>query len=211
MTSARLRRLRPLPTAAAGLLIAMMLLGTAPPEHTDTDDGSLAGQILIAAPTMGDPRFLHTVILLLRHDRNGAFGIVINRPIEQRTIKSLLEGTGYQATGVDGSLLVFAGGPVQPELGFVVHSTEYRRPDTLAVGLDVAMTADKEILRDIGRHQGPKKSLFAFGYAGWGPGQLEGEIDHHDWFTTTGDPKLIFDDDRGNLWDEAMARRTREL
>ena len=192
--------------------MAAMLLGTAPPEHTDdTDAGSLAGQILIAAPTMGDPRFFHAVILLLRHDRNGAFGIVINRPIEQRTIKSLLEGTGDQAAGVDGSLLVFAGGPVQPELGFVVHSAEYRRPDTLAVGLEVAMTADKEILRDIGRHQGPKKSLFAFGYAGWGPGQLEGEIDHHDWFTTTGDPKLIFDDDRGNLWDEAMARRTREL
>jgi putative transcriptional regulator len=211
MTSARLRRLRSLPIAAAGLLMAVMLPGTAPPEHTDTDAGSLAGQILIAAPTMGDARFFHTVILLLRHDRNGAFGIVINRPIEQRTIKSLLEGTGDQAAGVDGSLLVFAGGPVQPELGFVVHSAEYHRPDTLAVGLDVAMTADKEILRDIGRHQGPKKSLFAFGYAGWGPGQLEGEIDHHDWFTTTGDTKLIFDDDRDHLWDEAMSRRTREL
>jgi putative transcriptional regulator len=210
MTFACLGRLRPLSIAAAGLLMAVMLLGTAPPEHTDTDDGSLAGQILIAAPTMGDPRFFHAVILLLRHDQNGAFGIVINRPIEQRTIKSLLEGTGDQAAGIDGSLLVFAGGPVQPELGFVVHSTEYHRPDTLAVGV-VAMTADKEILRDIGRHQGPKKSLFAFGYAGWGPGQLEGEIDHHDWFTTTGDPKLIFDDDRDHLWDEAMARRTREL
>ena len=190
--------------------MAVMLLGTAPPEHTDTDDGSLAGQILIAAPTMGDPRFFHTVILLLRHDRNGAFGIVINRPIEQRTIKSLLEGTGDQAAGVEGSLLVFAGGPVQPELGFVVHSAEYHRPDTLSVG-EVAMTADKEILRDIGHHRGPKKSLFALGYAGWGAGQLEDEIDNRDWFTTTGDPKLIFDDDRGNLWDDAMARRTREL
>ncbi len=90
--SARLRRLRSLPIAAAGLLTAVMLLGTAPPERTDdTDTGSLAGQMLIAAPTMGDPRFFHTVILLLRHDRNGAFGIVINRPIEQRSIKSLLE------------------------------------------------------------------------------------------------------------------------
>ncbi len=105
---------------------------------------------------------------------------------------------------------MFAGGPVQPELGFVVHSAEYHRSDTLEVG-DVAMTADKDILRDIGHHKGPKKCLFALGYAGWGPGQLEGEIDHHDWFTTTGDPKLIFDDDRGDLWDNAMARRTREL
>jgi putative transcriptional regulator len=108
-------------------------------------------------------------------------------------------------------VLVFAGGPVQPELGFVVHSADYHRLDTLTVGLDVAMTADKEILRDIGHHKGPKKSIFAFGYAGWGPGQLEGEIGRQDWFTTTGDPKLIFDDDRGDLWDKAMARRTREL
>jgi putative transcriptional regulator len=207
MASARLSRLRRLPVAAL-LLLAPMLLGTAPPEHADT--GSLAGQILIAAPDIGDPRFHHAVILMLRHDKNGAFGIIINRPVEQRTIQRLLEGTGEPAEGVEGSLVVFAGGPVQPQLGFVVHSTEYHRPDTLTVG-EVAMTADKEILRDIGHHHGPKKTLFALGYAGWGAGQLEDEIDRHDWFTTTGDPKLIFDDDRDNLWDDAMARRTREL
>ncbi len=208
MAFPRLSRPRLRPVAAA-LLMAAMLTAAAPPEHTDT--GSLAGQILIAAPTIGDPRFYHAVILLLRHDGNGAFGIVLNHPLEQRSIKSLLEATGEHDSGVEGSLQVFAGGPVQPELGFVVHSPEYHRFDTLSVGLDVAMTADKEILRDIGHHKGPKKSLFAFGYAGWGPGQLEGEIAHHDWFTTTGDPKLIFDDDRGDLWDDAMARRTREL
>jgi putative transcriptional regulator len=208
MAFPRLSRPR-LPPVAAALLMAAMLTAAAPPEHTDT--GSLAGQILIAAPTIGDPRFYHAVILLLRHDGNGAFGIVLNHPLEQRSIKSLLEATGEHDSGVEGSLQVFAGGPVQPELGFVVHSPEYHRFDTLSVGLDVAMTADKEILRDIGHHKGRKKSLFAFGYAGWGPGQLEGEIAHHDWFTTTGDQKLIFDDDRGDLWDDAMARRTREL
>jgi putative transcriptional regulator len=208
MASSRLFGRRSLPIAAA-FLAAALLLGAAPPEHTDT--GSLAGQILIAAPTIADPRFYHTVILMLRHDNSGAFGIVINRPIERRSIKSLLEATGDHDPGVDGDLVVFAGGPVQPELGFVVHSADYHSLGTLAVGLDVAMTANKEILRDIGHHKGPKKSLFAFGYAGWGPGQLESEIDRHDWFTTTGDPKLIFDDDRGNLWDDAMARRTREL
>jgi putative transcriptional regulator len=75
----------------------------------------------------------------------------------------------------------------------------------------VAMTASRQILRDIGHHRGPEKSLFALGYAGWGPGQLEGEIARHDWFTTPEEPKLIFDDDRENLWEDAMARRTREL
>ena len=207
MSCPHLRSLRSLPATAA-LLAVVMLIGAAPPEHTDT--GSLAGQILIAAPTIGDPRFFHAVILLLRHDKNGAFGIVINHPLEQRSIRSLLAGAGDRDARVEGSLLVFAGGPVQPELGFVVHSTDYHRPNTLAVG-GVAMTADKEILRDIGHHKGPKKSLFALGYAGWGAGQLEGEIAHRDWFTTPADPKLIFDDDRGNLWNDAMARRTREL
>ncbi len=208
MAPPRLSRRRA-PAAAAALLMAALLPGAAPPDHADA--ASLAGQVLVAAPTIGDPRFYHAVILVLRQDKSGAFGIVINRPLEERSIESLLEAAGDQEPGIEGNLRVFAGGPVQPELGFVVHSTDYRRPGTLAVGVAAAMTADKQILRDIGHHQGPKKSLFAFGYAGWGPGQLEGELDRHDWFTAAGDPKLIFDDDRGGLWDEAMARRTREL
>ncbi len=208
MTSRRLCALRSLPVAAL-LLLAALLLGAAAPAPAAS--GSLAGQLLIAAPTIGDPRFEHAVILVVRQGKGGAFGIVINRPLERRSIKSLLEAVGDHAAKVEGSLLVFDGGPVQPELGFVVHGADYHRPDTLAITPDLAMTADKEILRDIGHGRGPKRKLFAFGYAGWGPGQLEGEIARRDWFTTPGDPKLIFDDDRGNLWRDAMARRTREL
>jgi putative transcriptional regulator len=198
-----------LPRLAAVVLAAGLLLGAAPSRQGA--GGSLAGQLLVAAPTIGDPRFSHTVILLLRQDDTGAFGIVLNRPIEERTIASLLDAVGDHEKGVEGNLQVFAGGPVQPELGFVVHSPDYHRDDTLTVGGEVAMTADKQVLADIGHHKGPKTVLFAFGYAGWAPGQLAGETARHDWFTTTGDPKLIFDDDRGNLWDDAMARRTREL
>ncbi|HTV45261.1 MAG TPA: YqgE/AlgH family protein [Stellaceae bacterium] len=194
---------------AAGLVIVAGLCGAATPRPADP--GELAGQLLIAAPTIGDPRFYHAVILLVRQDKTGAFGIILNRPLEKQSIKSLLEAAGDRAAGVEGSIVVFAGGPVEPELGFVVHSTDYHDPHTIAVDRDVAVTADKEILRDIGHHHGPKQSLFAFGYAGWGPGQLQTEIARHDWFTTTGDPKLIFDDGRGELWDDAMARRTREL
>ncbi|MGH7029127.1 MAG: YqgE/AlgH family protein, partial [Stellaceae bacterium] len=164
-------QLRSLPSAAAGLLIAATVLGAAAPAPADT--GSLVGQLLIAAPTMGDPRFDHAVILVVRQDKSGAFGIVINRPLEKRSIKSLLEAAGDRASGAEGSLMVFAGGPVQPELGFVVHSTDYRDPDTMTVGPGLAMTAYKQVLRAIGRHKGPMKSLFAFGYAGWGPGQLK--------------------------------------
>jgi putative transcriptional regulator len=189
--------------------VVLLLLGAAAPEHSD--NGSLVGQLLVAAPTMGDPRFAHTVILMVRHDRDGAFGIVINRPVGERSIATLLEASGDADPAVEGSVRVFAGGPVQPELGFVVHSPEYHRDETMDLDGRVAMTASRQILHDIGRHQGPKKSLFALGYAGWGPGQLEGELDQHDWFTTAEEPKLIFDDDRDDLWENAMARRTREL
>jgi putative transcriptional regulator len=203
------RLLRRLSRIALILLAAAAALGV--PADGRADSGSLAGQLLIAAPTIGDPRFSHAVILLLRQDDTGAFGIVLNRPVDQRSIADLLSAAGDHGETVEGSLQVFAGGPVQPELGFVVHSPDYRRADTLDLGNEVAMTADKQILRDIGHHKGPKKVLFAFGYTGWGPGQLEGEIAQHDWFTATGDPKLIFDGDRATLWDDAMARRTREL
>ena len=186
-----------------------MLLGARSPDLPDT--ASLTGQLLIAAPTIGDPRFAHTVILMVKHDKDGALGIVINRPVGEQSIASLLEAPGEDVSGIEGNLRVFAGGPVQPELGFVVHSAEYRRDETIDVDERVAMTASRQILRDIGHHRGPEKSLFALGYAGWGPGQLEGEIARHDWFTTPEEPKLIFDDDRENLWEDAMARRTREL
>lgn len=201
----------PIPSVlrVAGVFAAALLLAAA--DRADT--GSLAGQLLIASPTMGDPRFTHAVILMVRHDKEGAFGIVINRPIGERSISTLLEATGDSdnGSGAEGSIRVFAGGPVEPELGFVVHSAEYRRDETMVVDGRVAITASRQILRDIGHNRGPEKRLFAFGYAGWGPGQLEGELARSDWFTAPEEPKLIFDDDRDNLWEDAMARRTRDL
>jgi putative transcriptional regulator len=193
--------------AAALLVVALLTHAAAdPPEIT-----SLTGQLLIASPNIGDPRFAHTVILMVKHDKDGAFGITINRPVGEKSIASLLGASGEDVSDIEGSLRVFAGGPVQPELGFVIHSAEYRRNETIEVDERVAITGSRQILRDIGHKRGPQKSLFALGYAGWGPGQLESELARHDWFTAPEEPKLIFDDDRANLWEDAMARRTREL
>ncbi|HXP04036.1 MAG TPA: YqgE/AlgH family protein [Stellaceae bacterium] len=169
------------------------------------------GDLLIASAQIGDPRFHHAVVLLLRHDKDGAFGIVINRPLAEETIAKLLEATGDDAAGIEGSIRVFMGGPVQPELGFLIHSAEYRRDETMTVDGKVAMTASKDALRDIGQHKGPLKYLFALGYTGWGPGQLEAEIARQDWFTIPEDPALVFDDDRDTVWDKALARRGRDL
>ena len=206
MSSSRISTLRSLPAAA---LLAAVLL--APVAADPPATGSLTGQLLIASPDIGDPRFAHTVILMVKHDKDGALGITINRPVGEKSIASLLEGPGEDVSGIEGTLRIFAGGPVQPDIGFVVHSAEYRRDDTIAVDEHVAMTASRQILRDIGHHRGPVKTLFALGYDGWGPGQLENELARHDWFTAPEEPKLIFDDDRANLWEDAMAHRTREL
>jgi putative transcriptional regulator len=172
---------------------------------------SLAGQLLVATPAMGDPRFAHTVILMARHDKKGAFGIVINKPVGERPLASLLETLGEKETGAEGNVRIFAGGPVQPEIGFVVHSADYRRAETIVVDSHVAVTSTREILRDIARKQGPQKSLVAFGYAGWAAGQLEGEMAQRGWFTAEEDVELIFDMDRAKVWDEAMKRRTQDL
>jgi len=200
---------RPLLALAAVLLPATLLHAAL--ENAPESGASLAGQILIAAPSMRDPRFEHTVILMVRHSRDGALGIVVNHPLGERPLAKILEAIGEKDDSVTGTLKIFSGGPVQPDIGFVVHSADYHRSETVDIDGHVAMTATREILRDIiGRH-GPEKSLVAFGYAGWGPGQLENELALHAWFTAPEDSKLIFDEDREKVWDDAMTHRTQDL
>ena len=203
--------LQRLGATVAAILLPATLYAALPTPAEAPEQQFLTGQLLIASPTMGDPRFLQTVILMVRHDRNGALGIVINRPIGDRPLARLLEALGENDPGVAGTVRIFAGGPVQPDIGFVLHSTDYHRSDTHDIDGHVAMTSSREILRDIGNQRGPNKSLIAFGYAGWAPGQLEGELAHGFWYTTPQDANLVFDDDRDDVWDHAMKRRTQDL
>jgi putative transcriptional regulator len=187
--------------------LLMLIIGTAAPSWDSmAQSDPLVGKLLIASPNMGEAIFAHTVILVVEHNEGGALGIVINQPFEEVSIASLLEGVGKKDPGVEGSVRVFAGGPMEPGIGFIVHSTDYRRPETLAIDSRVAMTSNPEVLRDIGHKKGPEKSLIAFGYTGWGPGQLEVELARHDWLSIPEDPILIFDDDRKQVWNHAMAR-----
>ncbi|HZN29219.1 MAG TPA: YqgE/AlgH family protein [Xanthobacteraceae bacterium] len=199
----------PIPALAATLALALLL--AAPPPTAAQAPASLAGQLLVASPSMGDPRFERTVILMIRHDKDGAFGIVVNRPAGERPLAELIQMLGEKDAAVAGQVRIFAGGPVQPELGFVIHGTDYRGPGTMEITARLAMTSSREILRDIGGGKGPKQSLIAFGYAGWAPGQLEGELKRRDWSIAPGEPKLIFDEDRDKVWDSAYAQRTQDL
>src|SRR5262245_38045616 len=205
---------RSLPAAmlAAMLVAAVLALAAlrieAAPETPAT--ASLTGQLLVAAPSMSAPPFARTVILIIRHDQDGALGIIVNRPVGERPLALLLDTPGEKAAAT-GNVRIFAGGPVQPEIGFVLHSTDYRGATTLDVNAGVAMTSSPDILRDIGNAKGPQKSLIAFGYAGWAPGQLEGELARRDWVVAPGDARLVFDEDREKLWDAAFARRMLDL
>jgi putative transcriptional regulator len=198
-------------TAIMLLIWAVFLPAAAEPQTEPA-----AGELLIASAAIQDPRFDHAGILLLRHDASGAFGVMINRPLGERPMAELLadtddKGKETKDKGIEGTIRLFLGGPVEPQYGFLIHGADYRRPETLALENGLAMTATKEALRDIGRQQGPAKYLFAVGYAGWGAGQLEGEIARRDWFTAPADPELVFDEAHGAVWERALARRTREL
>jgi putative transcriptional regulator len=145
---------------------------------------------------------------MVRHDKDGALGIVINRPVGERPLTDILGADDKDAAG---NVRIFWGGPVELQMGFVIHSADYRKANTLDIDGRVAMTSNREILHDIARNSGPQKSLIAFGYAGWGPGQLEGEIASRGWYTAPASQSLIFDEDREKVWDLAVAQRTRDL
>jgi putative transcriptional regulator len=193
--------------AAAALVLPAPLLRAALPTAPDVSGPtSLTGQLLIASPELRQPIFDHAVVLLAQHTRAGALGIIINRPLGEKPIAALLAALGEDAGAVTDSVRVFIGGPVDPAIGFVIHPANYRRADTIDIDGRVALTAAADVLRDIGRGKGPGKSLLAFGYAGWGPSQLEDELAHGAWVTIAEDPKLVFDEDRAQVWADALAR-----
>jgi putative transcriptional regulator len=195
------------PCAVAALLLPATLLHAALPAAPDISGPvSFTGQLLIASPDLRQPEFDHAVILLAQHNREGALGIVINRPADKRPVAELLKAFGADADGVRGTVGIFSGGPVEPAVGLVLHTAEYSRPDTLDIDGRVAMTLGPDVIRDIGLGKGPEKSLVAFGYAGWAAAQLEDELAHGVWITVPEDPALVFDDDRAKVWADALAR-----
>jgi putative transcriptional regulator len=193
--------------AAAAIVASAGVLHAALPTSPDiSGPTSFAGQLLIATPALQGSSFEHAVILVAQHNKEGALGIVINHPLGQRPIGSLIETLGGKSDGAKNPVRVFLGGPVSPEIAFVVHGADYHLSDTLDIDGRVALTAASDVLRDIALGKGPDKSLIAFGYAGWGSSQLDNEIGRGDWYSVPEDPALVFDDDRTKVWVDAIAR-----
>jgi putative transcriptional regulator len=169
---------------------------------------SLTGQLLIAMPQMQDPRFARTVIYMCAHGSEGAMGLVVNKFLDNPpvTLSNLMGQLGIAAEGLKADPRVHRGGPVEEGRGFVLHSADYTEDATMVIGNNVALTATLDILRAIGRGEGPKKSLLALGYAGWGPGQLDAEMQANGWLHVDADDGLVFDPKSKDKWQQAIAK-----
>ena len=192
----------------AAVLICLAGLAAA---GAGAQDRSTAGRLLVASESMGDPRFSETVIYMIEHDPKGALGLVVNRPVGAMPVAVLLEGLGLDTEEIRGDIPVYSGGPVEPGRGFVLHSTDVMAESSEATGTGFAVSASPNILRLIGRGEGPEHSLFAFGYAGWGPGQLDGELARADWFVIPAETDLVFAPDPAASWRRAVDLRGVEL
>jgi putative transcriptional regulator len=168
---------------------------------------STAGQLLVALEDLRDPRFVRTVIYMIRHDADGAMGLVVNRPLGELPAADVLARFGLDDEQARGTLRLNYGGPVEPGRGFVLHTADHLPAGSEIVAGDVAFTGSPETLKLIARGTGPRRSLIILGYAGWAPGQLEAEIQRGSWATVPSDTALLFSDDPDRTWERALTRR----
>jgi putative transcriptional regulator len=169
-------------------------------------DGYLTGQLLIAMPQMRDPRFTRTVIYMCAHSPAGAMGLVVNRRVGTLTFAELLKQLNIGPNRRGDEIRVHFGGPVESGRGFVLHSADYVQNNTMLVADNVALTATIDILKDLAAGGGPKRSILALGYAGWGAGQLDAEIQANGWLSAPSDDSLVFDADLEQKWERAIGK-----
>lgn len=176
-----------------------------PPPLGD-DRTFLTGQLLIAMPAMDDPRFSRTVIYLCAHTAEGAMGLVLNRPVVKPTFEDLLRQLKVEPLPPAREIRLCAGGPVENGRGFVLHTTDWTGDGSLRVDHAMALTASLDVLKVIAEGKGPRACLLALGYAGWGPGQLDQEIQQNAWLSAPADETLLFDDGHETKWRRAMGK-----
>jgi putative transcriptional regulator len=166
----------------------------------------LDGKLLIAMPAMGDPRFERSLIYMCAHSEDGAMGLIVNKPATELKFADLLEQLNITVSDAAREIRVHLGGPVEHGRGFVLHSHDYESLEsTLKVDDRFGMTATTDILEDLSQGDGPENCLLALGYAGWGPGQLEGEIQANGWLTCDATYDLVFAKGDADKWEAALA------
>jgi len=164
----------------------------------------LAPGFLIATPHLADPNFKQTVVLLFDHDDNGAVGLVINRPVDIQ-LRRVVRELGIEADRVP-DVPVYYGGPVQMDVGWLIHGVGYDDVSTRPVADDVLISTSRDALTAVAGNEGPDEFQLCLGYAGWGQGQLEHEVAEGAWLTLPFDRSLVFSVPAGERWREAYRR-----
>jgi putative transcriptional regulator len=164
----------------------------------------LVGQFLLAMPGIGDPRFERSVIAMCGHDEDGALGIGVGTVVDGLRFHDLLKQLDIEP-GDAPNAPVHLGGPCETRRGFVLHSTDWSGGDTVDVAGRWALSGTLDVLKAIAEGKGPRQWLVALGYAGWGEGQLDGELSRHGWFNVPGDTALLFDLPASERWEAGFA------
>ena len=166
---------------------------------------NFSNQFLIAMPELEDPNFSRTVTLICQHDENGALGVIINRTVDSLSINDVLRQFSLPKpeSGHLGHQPIYVGGPVHNELGLVLHRGLGDWQSTLKVGGQLGLTSSRDVLEAIAHSGGPDDCLLVLGYAGWGAGQLDFEIQQNAWLTVPADPRIIFEVEVEQRWAQA--------
>ncbi len=185
---------------------------------------SLENQLLIAMPTLGDPYFNKTVTYICEHNEEGAMGLIINLPVnitlsdllkqiepEEDDVAQVIESTDGDVTdAIDNTnsleQLVLSGGPISQQRGFVLHSSQTGWTSSLALSKELMITTSKDILLALGTEKAPEQFMVTLGYAGWGPGQLEQELQANSWLTTPADIEILFNTPIEQRWKKATEK-----
>ncbi len=172
----------------------------------EPSSGYLTGNLLIAMPQMRDPRFQRSVIYMCVHNPKGAMGLVVNRLVDTLTFPDLLQQLNIDTDDLKQTIRVHFGGPVESGRGFVLHSDDFKDSGTTVVPGGLALTATIDILKAIAGGGGPRRCLLALGYAGWGAGQLDGELQANAWLSAPADEDIVFDGDLDSKWERALGK-----
>ncbi len=177
--------------------------------HNSANFHSLKGHLLLAMPQMNDPRFHRAVIFVCVHDEKGAMGMVINNPLASPNFADVLAEVGVSSEKPIEqkikSMPVLAGGPVQGVHGFLIHSSDFSQKDTIHVDDLFSISGTVDSLRAIVNGYRPEKMIFTLGYAGWGPGQLERELQDNVWLTASAGHEIVFDTRADDMWEKAFS------
>lgn len=167
-------------------------------------NGYLVGQLVVAMPQMQDKRFEHSVIFICAHNEEGAMGLVLNKEIKTLNFDDLLKQMKIKHDSIEDQIRIQFGGPVESGRGFVLHSNDYKKSGTLEIDSEISLTATIDILKSIASGAGPEKCFLALGYVGWGPGQLEKEIQDNGWLIAESSASMIFDKNLEDKWEKTI-------